>query len=39
MQKNSVSQFGYFNPRICIALLLCLGGVSMAVLISLSLCD
>jgi protein-disulfide isomerase len=32
MKKKSTSQFGFFNPRICVALLLCLSGVSMAVL-------
>src|SRR5215831_17910823 len=32
MQKKSASQSGFFNPRVCMALLLCVGAVSMAVL-------
>jgi protein-disulfide isomerase len=32
MQKKSAPQSGFFNPRNCLALLLCLGAVSIAVL-------
>src|SRR6516164_5448342 len=32
MRKNPASQSGFFNPRNCLALLLCLGAVSIAVL-------
>ena len=32
MEKNSASQSRVFNPRVCVALLLCSGGVSLAML-------
>jgi hypothetical protein len=31
MRTKSGTEFGFFAPRVCVAMLLCVGGVSLAV--------